>query len=271
MTTYSKRRNTAAFYGFNTPKSDLFEFSGMRLPRSFSLLAPSACPYLAGEEERKLVAWLGERADVSDFSALNRRGFRRSHDFIYKPFCGGCKACKALRVQAKDFLPGRTQRRIYKTNDDLELKICPNEATDEQYDLFHAYVTRRHYAGGMSAMDRNDFKMMIEESGVETSLFEWRQKESSELLACCLVDSLDDGFSAVYSFFDPDYVKRSLGVYMILSLIEFTQKFGMPYVYLGFWVRGSEKMDYKSLYKPCQILEEGEWRDFDANEDINLA
>ncbi len=218
-----------------------------------------ACPYLEGKTERKLIAPI-TRSARRRFSTLNEAGFRRSNSFVYRPICSDCQACMAARVRVEDFEPSKTQRRIARRNQELSLNMASAMATEEHYDLFRRYLDQRHFDGDMALMDEDDFAAMIEETSVRTNLFEWRAPGSNRLMAACLVDHLDDGFSMVYSYYDPDQPKRSLGVAMILSLIALAAKAQLPHVYLGYWVQGSRKMSYKQDYHPLEIYSQGRWQ-----------
>jgi leucyl-tRNA---protein transferase len=234
-----------------------------RLPQFF-LTPGGACPYLPGKVERKVFARLmgPHAAPLND--ALTHSGFRRSQMIAYRPACDGCNACVSVRVVAAEFNPTRTMRRIQRVNGDLMHTGVPPEATREQFALLQTYLASRHADGGMSDMGLFDYVAMVEETPVETLLIEYRLRESDRaagpLIACALTDVLQDGLSMVYSFFDPAFAHRSLGTYMILDHVDVANAKGLPYVYLGYWVRGSRKMDYKSRFKPIEALGSSGWR-----------
>jgi len=229
----------------------------------FYLTAPSACPYLAGKEERKVFTHLvGERAGELN-NILTQGGFRRSQSIAYRPACEGCRCCVSVRVIAKEFRPTRSMRRIVNRNADTvsEMKIAV--PTAEQYAIFRAYLDSRHRDGGMADMTVLDYAGMVEDSHIETRIIEYRRREpgsslpgrqADDLLAVALTDVLSDGLSMVYSFFEPDDAARSLGTFMVLDHIARAQRMGLAYVYLGYWVRGSRKMDYKSRFRPQERL-----------------
>jgi arginine-tRNA-protein transferase len=228
----------------------------------FYLTAPSPCPYLGGKEERKVFTHLvGERAGELN-NILTQGGFRRSQSIAYRPACEGCRCCVSVRVVAKEFDPTRSMRRIVNRNADIvgEMKIAV--PTSEQYSIFRAYLDSRHRDGGMADMTVLDYAMMVEDSHIETRIIEYRRRElpqPGDLIAVALTDVLADGLSMVYSFFEPDDAARSLGTFMVLDHIARAQRMGLSYVYLGYWVRGSRKMDYKSRFLPQERLTPDGW------------
>ena len=239
----------------------------------FYLTAPSPCPYLKGQEERKVFTHLvGERAgELNDL--LTHGGFRRSQSIAYRPACEGCRSCVSVRVVANDFAPSRNMRRVQEANADLVGEVRTAAPTSEQYSVFRAYLDARHRDGGMADMTVLDYAMMVEDSHVKTRLVEYRRRgpDSSingrgtgSLLAVALTDVLGDGLSMVYSFFEPEEAERSLGTFMILDHIDRALKMGLPYVYLGYWVRDSRKMDYKGHFLPQERLLADGWTRFET-------
>ena len=234
----------------------------------FYLTAPSPCPYLAGKEERKVFTHLvGERAPELN-NILTQGGFRRSQSIAYRPACEGCRACVSVRVIAKDFRPTQSMRRIAKRNADIASDMRIAVPTSEQYAIFRGYLDSRHRDGGMADMTVLDYAMMVEDSHIETRIIEYRRRGgngagakrgSGDLVAIALTDVLGDGLSMVYSFFEPDEAARSLGTLMVIDHIARAQRMGLAYVYLGYWVRGSRKMDYKSRFLPQERLTPDGW------------
>ena len=242
----------------------------------FYLTAPSPCPYLAGQEERKVFTHLvGERAPELN-NILTQGGFRRSQSIAYRPACEGCRSCVSVRVIAREFRPTRSMRRIANRNADIESEMRLAVPTSEQYAIFRAYLDSRHRDGGMADMTVLDYAMMVEDSHIETRIIEYRRREPpstltpaadgaarvrrrGDLLAVALTDVLGDGLSMVYSFFDPEESARSLGTLMVLDHIVRAQQMGLSYVYLGYWVRGSHKMDYKGRFLPQERLAPDGW------------
>jgi len=223
----------------------------------FYLTAPSPCPYLPGKEERKVFTHLvGQRAsELNDL--LTHGGFRRSQSIAYRPACETCRACVSVRVVVADFRASRNMRRVLDRNSDIRGEMRTAQPTSEQYSVFRTYLDSRHYDGGMADMTVLDYAMMVEDSHVETRIVEYRR--AGDLLAVALTDVLGDGLSMVYSFFEPEHGPRSLGTFMILDHIARARRMGLPYVYLGYWVRGSRKMDYKGRFLPQERLMPDGW------------
>ncbi|MGB8365638.1 MAG: arginyltransferase [Rhizomicrobium sp.] len=233
-----------------------------RLPQFF-LTPGGPCPYLPGKTERKVFARLSGSLAQPLNEALTHSGFRRSQMIAYRPACEGCAACVSVRIAAEDFRPSRSQRRVVRRNADLIRCETPPEATREQFALLRAYLDSRHAGGGMSDMGLFDYVAMVEETPVETHLVEYRQPEAGSergrILACALSDVLRDGLSMVYSFFHPGEEARSLGTHMILDHVAAALARNLPYVYLGYWIGGSDKMDYKSRFRPLEALGPDGW------------
>ncbi len=226
---------------------------------AFYVMRETACPYLEGRRERKLLTDLDHPAAQALYSRLSRAGFRRSHGIAYRPACGDCAACVPVRVKAQAFVPGPSFRRVLRANRDLRDLQQPASATAEQFELFRRYVTSRHWDGEMAAMSRADYRAMVEDTRLDTRITEYRDPEH-RLTAACIVDWLEDGPSAVYSFFEPDLHRRSLGSFIVLSLIEQARAAGRPHVYLGYWIAASRKMDYKIRFRPIEGLGPEGWR-----------
>lgn len=238
------------------------------LRSQFFLTGPRPCPYLPGRRERKLFTNLSGSNAAALHDELAEHGFRRSQNIAYRPACAGCNACVSTRVLAKKFRPGRTHRRILKRNEDLVRTACDAWATEEQYALFSRYLAARHADGGMTDMDMFDYAAMIEDTPVRTRIVEYRAPEADNpagrLVAVCVTDLLIDGLSLVYSFFDPDEDRRSLGQYIILDHIRIAEETDAPFVYLGYWVEGSQKMDYKIRFRPIEALTDRGWREVET-------
>ncbi|WP_395671137.1 arginyltransferase [Phenylobacterium sp.] len=236
----------------------------------FFLTAPSPCPYLPDRFERKVFAHLplSDGASVND--SLTQVGFRRSQNIAYRPACESCTACVSARIPAADYIFSRSERRSLNRNEDLERRIVPAESSIEQFDLLRRYLTTRHAEGGMAEMTWPDYVAMVEDTAVRTHVVEYRTPGRAgypgDLVACALVDEMSDGLSLVYSFYEPTAQRRSLGSFMILDHIVQAGLTGQPYVYLGYWVRGSEKMDYKARFSPIELLRPQGWTLLSARE-----
>ncbi|AHJ66607.1 Arginine-tRNA-protein transferase [Granulibacter bethesdensis CGDNIH4] len=228
-------------------------------PQFFYTTGASPCPYLDGRMERKVVTEITGPDAETLHNRLSRAGFRRSHNIAYAPVCQGCNACVPIRIAVNDFRLTRTRRRINRANAGVEMFDVPAQATHEQFMLFQRYQKSRHGDGDMAAMGFTDYRAMVEDTPIQTSILEFRDQDDV-LLCACLTDRLNDGLSAVYSFYDPDLPQRSLGSYAILSMVAQTKAEGLPYLYLGYWVANSRKMAYKSAYQPAEILSRGAWR-----------
>jgi arginine-tRNA-protein transferase len=232
----------------------------------FFLTAPSPCPYLPGKRERKVFTALDGLDASSLHDVLTNAGFRRSQNIAYRPSCDACEACVSARVPVERFEFTRRWRKIMAKNADLTRALRPAEATQEQFRLLRRYLNSRHAEGGMADMSFSDYGAMVEETAVRTHIVEYRHiagPKKGELAAAALVDVLGDGLSLVYSFFDPEESKRSLGIYTILDHIQQARAAGFTHLYLGYWIPGSEKMDYKAHFRPLELLLGGEWRPYE--------
>ena len=236
----------------------------VRFPR-FYVTNPGPCPYLPDRRERKVFTELsGPHSDELN-DALGRIGFRRSQNVAYRPSCIGCKACVSVRVVCDAFRPSATQRKLIRRNRDLDVGICDPWATEEQFALLQRYLSHRHPGGGMTGMDEMDYADMIEQSPVKSYVVEYREPAEDgakgRLIGACLTDRQGDGLSMIYSFFDPDHRYRAgLGNLIILDHITRARKLGLAYVYLGYWVDGSRRMQYKTRFRPLERLGPEGWR-----------
>jgi len=237
----------------------------------FFLTAPSPCPYVEGQFERKVFTHLvGDRAsELNDL--LTQGGFRRSQNIAYRPACELCRACVSVRILVNEFEPSRNMKRVLAQNSDLVGAEHEAEPSTEQYSLFRTYLDHRHRRGGMSDMTVLDYAMMVEDTHVDTQIMEYRRrgpdtfitgKGEGELIAVALTDRMADGLSMVYSFFNPEMEERSLGTFMILDHIARARAAGLPHVYLGYWVNGSRKMAYKIRFGPQEHLGPKGWERF---------
>lgn len=229
----------------------------------FFITAPAPCPYVPGNVERKVFTHLIGPEARSLNTQLSQGGFRRSQNIAYRPACDRCAACVSVRVPVNTFTPNSSFRRVMKRNADLQVQVARSKATSEHYSLFRTYIDARHSEGGMADMTVLDFAAMIDDSFVDSRLVEYRltggEESPGKLVAAVLVDILGDGISMIYSFYDAEAADRSLGTYMILDNIARVRRLGLPYLYLGYWVKGSDKMDYKARFKPQERLSADGW------------
>jgi arginine-tRNA-protein transferase len=226
-----------------------------------------------GQFERKVFTHLvGDKApEMNDL--LTQGGFRRSQNIAYRPACENCRACVSVRILAQEFEIGKSMRRVLQRNSDLIGVMHDAEPSTEQYSLFRRYLDARHKRGGMSDMTVLDYAMMVEDSHVDTKVIEYRRRGpdtfitgrgTGELIAVALTDRMSDGLSMVYSYYDPEMEDRSLGTFMILDHIQRAVAAGLPHVYLGYWVNGSRKMNYKVRFQPQEHLGSKGWARFGA-------
>lgn len=216
------------------------------------------CPYIPGRVERKLVTELSGPDAAGLYERLSRAGFRRSHGLAYRPACPDCDACVPVRIVTGSFAPGRSFKRIRRRNADLTAADVGPLATAEQYRLFLRYQRSRHGGGDMSSMSFADYRAMVEDTPVDSRLIEYRDDQGA-LVAGMLADRLAGSLSAVYSFFDPALERRSLGTYMVLRLVEAARALRVPHVYLGYWIDESERMTYKTRFRPLERLGADGW------------
>ncbi len=236
--------------------------AGLEKSLRFFVTNPGPCPYLPGKKERKAFTSLAITDADSVHNSLSQAGFRRSQTIAYRPACSRCNACRSVRVPTREFMLSRSDRRSLNKNADLVRIPVEAQATREQFRLLRRYVKGRHDNGGMSEMTYRDYVNMVSGSPVKGLMFEYREGEGPDapLIGVSLTDILRDGFSMVYTFFRPEMEKRGLGHFMILDHIQHAQDLGLPHVYLGYWVKGSQKMDYKRRYKPLEVLDGDDWR-----------
>ena len=239
-----------------------------RFPRFF-VTSPSPCPYLPGRQERKVFTELRGPHATELNDALGRIGFRRSQGVAYRPTCVDCQACVSVRVVAGEFKPNASQRKLMRRHADIDVSMCKPWTTEEQFTLLRRYLKTRHPGGGMAQMDELDFADMVEQTPVKTQIIEYREPSVDgrlgTLIGACLTDIQADGLSMVYSFFETDHEARpGLGTFIILDHIRRAAEAGLPYVYLGYWVEGSPRMQYKTRFRPIERLSAGGWHRFDA-------
>ncbi|TDQ80986.1 arginine-tRNA-protein transferase [Dongia mobilis] len=228
-------------------------------PVSFMVTTEVPCPYLPDRMERKIITELAGTQVGEMFELLSRAGFRRSHSIAYRPACAACQACVPVRIDIAGFRPSRSMRRVLARNAGLTAEVRPAHPTQEQYQLFSQYLEMRHNDGEMVGMGPQDYASMVADSPVDTRMVEFRDR-ARNLIAACLTDWSSDGISAVYSFFTTDRPQNSLGTYVVLRLLDLARQAQLPYLYLGYWVDGSQKMDYKRRFRPLERYGPDGWQ-----------
>jgi leucyl-tRNA---protein transferase len=235
--------------------------AGIAPVHQFFATAAVPCPYVPGRAERKMIVELIGRDAPEFYDELSRAGFRRSHRFAYRPACRACAACVPVRIAVERFTHSRSTRRVRNTNAGLAVRLLAPHATIEQFRLFRAYQQGRHADSDMVTMSYGEFRSMVEDTALRTAIVEARDTGGA-LLAVSLIDRLDDGVSAVYSFYDPARPRDSLGTWFILWLVEECRRRGLLYVYLGYWIAESAKMAYKARFPALERLVDGQWMPF---------
>ncbi|PRB81582.1 arginyltransferase [Pseudomonas sp. MYb185] len=223
----------------------------------FYATQPHQCSYLPDEQAVTLFLDPHQRIDDSTYSRLSELGFRRSGEHLYRPHCGQCKACIPARIPVADFVPNSQQQRIYKRNRDLQVETIRPVITDEIYQLYARYIRARHADGDMYPPSQEQFRSFLVSDDAFCEFNEFRL--DGRLLAVAVTDRMGNGLSAVYTFFDPDESRRSLGRYAILWQIEEARRASLPAIYLGYWIRNCRKMSYKTEYRPLEMLVNQRW------------
>lgn len=223
----------------------------------FLLTPEHECGYLPEQEAVTLFVDPQCNLDNRRYSLLAEIGFRRSGEHLYRPHCGQCKACIPVRVPVTKFKPSRNQKRVLARNQDIQTHWCPASYTDEHFALYRRYMQSRHAGSTMDDDNPDYYRRLLDASWCETRLLEFRQ--DNRLLAVAITDWLEQGYSAVYTFFEPDDTARSLGTFAILKQIELADRDDLSHVYLGYWIQQCEKMAYKNRYKPFEYYDGHRW------------
>lgn len=217
------------------------------------------CSYLPDLKAKTLFIDPKSTIDQKVYSQLSEIGFRRSGTHVYRPHCDNCQACISIRIPTDSFVMSSSQRRIFNKNKDLVARQVDSKYTDEYYQLYENYINTRHQDGDMYPPSKDQFNSFLVDSKQQSHFIEFRLP-NGQLLAISNMDVLEDSHSAVYTFYDPNYNKRSLGTFAILWQIEQAKQGALKYLYLGYWVEACQKMNYKTAFKPIELLINGRWQ-----------
>ncbi len=218
---------------------------------------PHGCSYLPDRYATTAFVDPASAIGVDLYSQLNRMGFRRSGRYYYQPRCHTCSACIPARIPVASFSPNRQQRRCLRLNADLDIGVATRVDPAEHYPLYESYIAQRHEDGDMFPPSREQYLDFLGNGIGATRFLEFRHH--GRLIGCCVLDMLDDGFSAIYTYFDPAESQRSPGTLAVLTLVDEAKAAGLPFVYLGFWIKNCAKMSYKNRFQPLELLISGRW------------
>ncbi|MDA9815528.1 arginyltransferase [Alphaproteobacteria bacterium] len=235
-------------------------------PLNLRLTRSHECAYIKNRAEQRLAADISDAPYIHD--QLAESGFRRVENWVYRPVCVNCNACVPIRVNTQKYVFSKSAKRILSKNASLSVTSDDTKADDEAFELFKTYLNSRHNDGQMATMSYSDFHAMIHNSPIDTFMIKYRD-QNKNLIACMLMDNQRDGLSAVYSFFNPNCEKQSLGTFLILDAIRMTETLSKKWLYLGYLVQNSPKMTYKSRFKPYQLFVDGKWQDDVINDEID--
>ncbi|MDX1633025.1 MAG: arginyltransferase [Marinobacter sp.] len=224
----------------------------------FFATPPHECSYLDDREATTMFVDPRARVDKRLYSQLTALGFRRSGSHYYRPHCEHCNACIPVRLNAGEFRPDRSQRRVWRRNQDLEFRLVPAQFSERHYELYARYIEQRHFDGDMYPPSREQFASFLVEGATESYFLEMLKDD--QLIGLAVIDTLDDGLSAIYTVFEPDEEGRSLGTLAVLWQVEEAVRRDLPHVYLGYWIRECRKMSYKTRFRPIEALIDGHWQ-----------
>tara|TARA_B110000037_G_scaffold44610_1_gene54832 strand:+ start:502 stop:1221 length:720 start_codon:yes stop_codon:yes gene_type:complete len=227
---------------------------------NFYLSNEEPCSYISNKKEKKIFTIIDDPQNSHQYETLIKHGFRRSHNILYNQVCDKCNLCKSLRINCVNFKPSKSQKRILNKNQNIYKKKLSTKTSLEQFKLFKKYLEFKHQESEMNEMNYRDYKKMLDAPGINTHIYEYYLNQ--ELVACVISDFLDNSVSMVYSFYSKEFLKFSIGKYMILDHFNLAKKIKKKYVYLGYWVEGCEKMDYKSKFNSSEILINNTWKDY---------
>lgn len=225
----------------------------------------SDCGYLPNLQSNSIFIDPESNPSKDQLNLLHQQGFRRSGKLVYRPNCPECNACHSSRIINAEFIASKNQRKALKRNQDLRLSWAEAEFSEEHYQLYEHYIAQRHQNGEMFPASKEQYRGFLIEGHGTHKFFEVRNTENT-LIACCVVDIFYDGLSAIYSYFDPDQPRRSLGRYIVLALVGQGQQMGLPFTYLGYWIKNSSKMNYKANYQPLEVFDGETWQLLVTNE-----
>ncbi|TQV77516.1 arginyltransferase [Aliikangiella marina] len=229
------------------------------IPLSFFITPPHNCPYLKDQQSKTIFLSPEVQTNTIIYSALLEKGFRRSGEHIYRPQCENCNACISVRIPTDQFKMTRSQKRVYKKLSHFTTKTEPAHFNQQHFQLFDKYISTRHRDGDMYPTSTHQYQDFLLCDWLECNYLNFWDISTQKLVATCVYDVVSDGLSAVYTYFDPDYEKFSLGKLAILKLIDIAAKRNLPYVYLGYWIKESQKMSYKGDYRPLECFVNDKW------------
>lgn len=218
---------------------------------------PHPCSYIQGQIATTVFVDPEAAIDIELYSQLSLLGFRRSGGHLYRPQCASCQACISCRIPVENFKPNRAQRRCWQKNQDISIQVVNDIHSPEHYNLYASYIEHRHHEGDMYPPSEEQYKAFLTSEWQATEYWEFRLND--RLIGVSVCDHVDDGLSAVYTFFDPNLSERALGKFAVLSQINRAREMGLSHVYLGYWIKQCEKMNYKIQYRPLELLMNHRW------------